>query len=76
MANLLEFENPISGKKGNILDFPNLWANILGVFVLFLVFAMGQNVSNFVTSKVPMMDTKIDPLYSAPVPQGTKRMIY
>lgn len=59
---LTDFENPISGKKGNLLDLSTLWANIMGVFVLFLVFATGQNIANRVSGRFRYIDAQPDPI--------------
>jgi len=62
MAKLTEFENPFSGKKANITDIGTIWSMVLGVFVMFFVFAMGQKVAGTVSSKVPAVDTSIEPI--------------
>jgi predicted solute-binding protein len=64
---LTEFENPLTGKKSNLFDVGSLWSQILGVVMLFVVFAMGQNVARKISSKVPAIDTTIEPIISRPV---------
>lgn len=67
---LTEFENPFSGKKSKITDLGAIWSMILGVFVMFFVFAMGQNVAAKVSNRVPMVDTRIDPIINQPQRSG------
>lgn len=67
MPKLLDYQNPISGKTDSITNIGGLWSMILGVFVLFLVVAMGQNLSKAVSRRVPAIDTQIDKLTSNPV---------
>jgi len=44
---LSSYENPISGNRGNIFNIGNLWSQILGVFVLIMVFIFGSKLANF-----------------------------
>lgn len=71
---LTEFENPFSGKKAKITDIGQLWSMILGVFVMFFVFAMGQKVASTVSGKVPMVDTSIEPVINRPT--ATENVVY
>lgn len=59
---LTEFENPFTGKKDSITDISGLWGKILGVVMLFVIFAAGQNVAGMISKKLPMVDTTIEPL--------------
>lgn len=76
MAKLTEFQNPFSGQKGSIFDIGQLWSMILGVFVLFLVFALGQNVARRVSGAVPFADTTVEKPWADPpqVQTNTKRV--
>lgn len=69
---LTQFTNPLSGNKGKITDIGGLWENILGVFVLLFVFAMGQNLANQVTKRVPAIDTRLEPIVNQPTVSGEK----
>jgi hypothetical protein len=73
LAKLTQFENPFSGKKASIFDFGQIWSMILGVFVMFFVFAMGQRVAGTVSSRVPMVDTSIEPIIQRPQAQGIQK---
>lgn len=76
LAKLTEFTNPLSGNKGNVFDFGSLWSNVLGVFVLIIVFAFGQKLAGVVSKKVPVVATSIqDPFTPAPVTPAQKRVI-
>lgn len=44
---LSEYENPINGKQHNLFDISTLWAQILGVFVLVIVFMFGQKIADY-----------------------------
>ena len=63
---LANFKNPLSGASGNLLDVSDWTQNILGVVFLFVVIAMGQMVSRKVSSALPMIDTTIEPIQTAP----------
>ncbi len=56
--NIFDFENPVSGKKGNLLDFMGIWKNVLGVAMLFMVTFLGQGLANKVSGFVPNVDTR------------------
>lgn len=45
---LSTYENPISGTRGNLFNLGNLWAQILGVFVLVMVFIFGQKLADLI----------------------------
>jgi hypothetical protein len=45
---LSSYENPISGTRGNLFNIGNLWAQILGVFVLVMVFIFGQKLADMI----------------------------
>jgi hypothetical protein len=70
---LTEFENPLTGKRDNIFDLGGLWSKVLGVVMLFIVFAAGQNLTNLVGSKLPI-DTAVDPIFKA-APVGTSKIV-
>jgi len=44
---LSTYENPISGTRGDLFNLGNIWAQILGVFVLVLVWLGGQWIADF-----------------------------
>jgi hypothetical protein len=48
---LTNYENPVSGTKGNLFNLGNLWAQVLGVFVLVLVFMFGQKMADYIIPK-------------------------
>jgi hypothetical protein len=55
---LSSYENPISGTRGNLFNLGNLWAQILGVFVLVMVFMFGQKLADFIFGKAGIAETK------------------
>lgn len=73
---LTQFENPFSGKKSSILDIGQIWSMILGVFVMFFVFAMGQRVAGTVSSRIPAVDTSIEPIINQPKSSGSVSKVY
>lgn len=73
LAKLTTATNPFSGKETSIFDFKSLWSSILGVMVLFFVFAMGQKGANLVSSRVPVVDTSIDPIFAQPKSAGMSK---
>lgn len=76
MAKLTEFQNPLSGSKGNLFDIGNLWSSILGVFVLIFVFAMGEKLAKTVSGKIPAINTTVyNPLTPVPNTPAQKRVI-
>jgi len=50
---LSTYENPISGTRGDLFNIGNLWAQILGVFVLVMVFLFGQKIADFFFPNTP-----------------------
>lgn len=56
---LTDFTTP-TGVKGNILNIGQLWSLMLGTLVLIVTFAMGQNLANKVSGRVPMVDSTIE----------------
>jgi hypothetical protein len=48
---LSSYENPVSGTRGNLFNIGNLWAQVLGVFVLIAVFMFGQKMADFIIPK-------------------------
>jgi hypothetical protein len=57
------------------LDFNGLLSKILGVVVMFAIFATGQNVAKRISNKLPMIDTQIDPIYATTVDTGFKKRV-
>lgn len=57
--------DPLSGKSTSIFDVGEIWSKVLGVVLMIVVFAAGQNVANWVGGRLPV-DTKIDPIVSRP----------
>lgn len=76
MAKLTQFENPFSGKKASIFDIGQIWSMILGVFIMFFVFAMGQRVAGTVSQKVPLVDTTIEPIVTQPAKSSQIQKVY
>lgn len=65
MAKMTEFQTPM-GARGNLLS-PSSWIQlILGAVVMIITFAVGQNITKKVGSKLPI-DTQPDPFFSTPV---------
>lgn len=44
---LSKYENPLTGKQHNLFNIESLWAQILGVFVLVVVFMFGQKIADY-----------------------------
>lgn len=65
LGNLLKATNPLSGKEVNIMDIGAIWSLILGGVLIFFVTATSQNVANRISAKLPMIDTRIEPLTGA-----------
>jgi hypothetical protein len=63
---LTKYENPFTGKEGDLLDFSGLFGKVLGVVMFFVIFAAGQNVARMIGKKLPV-DTSIEPVVSRPV---------
>jgi hypothetical protein len=62
LKNLGVATNPFSGTKTSIFNIGQIWSYILGVIMLFVVFAMGQRGASVLSSKVPAVDTSIEPI--------------
>lgn len=56
---LTDFTTP-TGVKGNILNIGQIWSLVLGTMVLIVTFAMGQNVANKISGRVPYVDGTIE----------------
>jgi hypothetical protein len=73
MAKITDFTTP-TGQHGNLFNIGD-WAKIiLGAFVFLIGFAMGQNLVQRITGKVPFIDTTIDPIVYQP--QATTKKMY
>lgn len=53
MANILDYKNPITGQKGNLLDLKGGAQMVLGVAVLLGVYAGGSYIYNQIKAKLP-----------------------
>lgn len=53
MANILDYKNPLTGQKSNLLDFKGLVQMVLGVFVVLIAWAGGSYLMNLAKSKLP-----------------------
>ena len=53
MANILDYKNPITGQKGNLLDLKGGAQMVLGVAVLLGVYAGGSYIFNLIKAKLP-----------------------
>lgn len=51
--NLTQYENPVSGEKGNLLNLRDWWGMILGAGVLVVVWRLGNRLVDAVTRYVP-----------------------
>lgn len=74
MKNIFDYVNPMSGKKGNILDMSDMWGSILGVVFLFLVVTMGQTLANKISGYIPNVNTAGTNLVSTPSPVQTSNL--
>lgn len=72
MAKLTDFENPITGKKENLLDFGGMLSKVIGVVVMLFVVATGQNVAKALSGKASMIDTSIDPIINRPIASSSR----
>jgi hypothetical protein len=66
MAKITDVKIPGVG-SGNVLKLETWTSLILGVAVLIIGAAAGQNVAKMVGAKVPMVDTSLSPFTSAEV---------
>ena len=75
MAELTQYENPLTGKTENLFDISSIFGKVLGVVVMLFVIATGQNVAKTISGKTKI-DTQLDPFISvpAPAPTNTKRV--
>lgn len=71
LSELTTAENPISGKKFNLLDIGQLWHLALGAGAVLLAVNIGQKVFGAIGARVPYVSTRIqDPIApTAPAPQ-------
>ena len=68
---LTQFTNPFSGQKGSIADIGDIWSMILGVVVLFFVFATGQSLAKKAsTASNGLVDTTVQPIITQPQTQN------
>lgn len=66
MAKLGEFQTP-TGAKGSIFNVSDWFSLILGAVVLLITFALGQNFTQKLGSKLPVDTTVDQPWKSNPV---------
>jgi hypothetical protein len=77
IANFSKFENPITGKQGNLFDLGGMWQMILGVLVVLFVWATGQKLAGAVSKRVPSFDTTPNQIFSpSAVTSTSPREIY
>jgi hypothetical protein len=62
LGNLLKAENPISGKSISLTDISGIWSLILGGVLIFFVTATAQNIAGRISNRLPIIDTRIEPL--------------
>lgn len=63
-----------TGATGNVFSISSMWSLILGVFVLLLTFALGQNLARKVSGAVPVLDTTVEqPWQTQVTPTDTNR---
>jgi hypothetical protein len=67
--------NPVTGTKMD-LSFNGIISMIVGVIVLFFVWAMGQKAASAVERRVPMIDTSPDPLWKQEVAVQTNKRVF
>jgi hypothetical protein len=65
LSDVTEFENPINGRKGNLLNIGDIWGMVLGVIIFFVVWATGQELTKKIQGRVPLIDTQIDPIFAS-----------
>lgn len=75
MAKLTEYENPITGRKENLMDIGGLFGKIVGVVVMFFVVATGQNLAKSISGKTKL-DTSIEPIINHPVAVTKSSRVY
>lgn len=63
LAKLNQITNPLTGAK-DTLTLSSIWSYLLGGVFIFFAIATAQNLSRAVSSKIPALDTQIDPLVS------------
>lgn len=62
---LSTYENPLTSKQSDLFNISALWAQILGVFVLIIVFMFGQKIADYFfpqkagTAENPVTSTRI-----------------
>lgn len=76
LSDLTVATNPFSGTRTSIFNLGQIWSYVLGVFMLFFVFAMGQKVAGVTSRKVPAIDTTIEPIIKQPATTGTLSKVY
>lgn len=66
MAKITDYKNPVTGQKGNIFNVKDIWSQVLGVVVIFFVYSLGRQTSNFIEGKSggkinanPLNDNKV-----------------
>ncbi len=70
---LANFTNPLNGSKGNLLNVGDWTSNIMGVIFLLVIFATGQNLAKAISSKVPVIDSSVEPLITRPQAASTNQ---
>lgn len=63
LSDFTKATDPLNGKTTSVFDVGEIWSKVLGVVLMIVVFAAGQNVANWIGGKLPV-DTKIDPVVS------------
>ena len=53
LANILDYKNPLTGQKSNLLDLKDWSQLILGVFVVLIAYAGGSYLVGLVKAKAP-----------------------
>ena len=74
MANITNYQDPVTGKTENLFNISGIWQKILGVVVLLFAVTMAQKVGSAVGGRFKMFDTTPDPITG--VPSGPSEVIY
>lgn len=73
--NIGNYENPVSGAKGNVFDVRQWFQMMLGVMVLLVSVGFGEKIYQAVMQRSPIKAPIIDPVIRPSQPQPTEDFV-
>lgn len=73
--NIGQYENPVSGAKGNVFDVKQWFQMMLGVMVLLISVGFGEKIYQAVMSRSPIQAPITDPVLRPAQPKPSEDFV-